>query len=102
MSVDNSNEYRLYPPEDTLQSNAANNNTKTTLLAGVEPTSDLSIKSALDTCKKSTKRNGSTYPTLEFEHEWDGWNHGMLALARTHDVSEVLDPDYIPQSNLDV
>ena len=46
--------------------------------------------------KKSIKRDPASYPTLQDQKHWNSWNRTMIAQARTHDVSEVFDRNYVP------
>ena len=59
---------------------------------------DTQGRSELDSFKRGIKRDGALYPTLRDDKNWDNWNRAMHAQARAHDVNEVLDPDYVPDT----
>ena len=46
--------------------------------------------------KKSIKREASAYPALKDEHFFDKIQRDLLITAKSHDVSEILDPSYSP------
>ncbi|HEY9301115.1 MAG TPA: hypothetical protein VIQ31_33095, partial [Phormidium sp.] len=56
-------------------------------------------KMELESFKRSIKRDATIYPTLREDKDWDNWNRAMLSLARTHDVSEIFDPKYVPTND---
>ena len=77
--------------------------------AGITPPSHLQSKSSVSTAKdpsvsfqKSIKRDVSLYPILKEDKQYDNWNRGTIALARTHDVEEVFDEKYTPTALDDV
>ena len=53
-------------------------------------------QSAVSEFKKSIKRDLASYPTLKDQKHWNSWNRAMIAQARTHNVSEVFDRNYVP------
>ena len=58
-----------------------------------------SIKQDLLRFKRGIKRDAAIYPTLRDDKNWDNWNRSIHAQARAHDVSEVLNPDYLPTNH---
>ena len=46
--------------------------------------------------KKSIKREASAYSVLKDEHLFDKFQRDLLITAKSHDVSEILDPSYSP------
>ena len=48
--------------------------------------------------KKGTKREISAYPSLKDERYFDGFKRSLYIVAKTHEFSEVLDPNYTPGS----
>ena len=53
-------------------------------------------RDAVSDFKKGAKRDVSLYPTLKDEKQWDNWNRTTKSLARTQDVIEVFDANFIP------
>jgi len=58
----------------------------------------IKTKSILD----SVKRDPNAYPELKDEKSYDPWIRGVQALAEMHQVSLVLDHDYVPQTLEDI
>ena len=48
--------------------------------------------------KKGIKREISAYPSLKDERDFDGFKRSLYIVAKTHECSEVLDPNYTPGS----
>jgi hypothetical protein len=48
----------------------------------------------LEVFKQGLKQDGALYPTFRNKRTWDNWHCSMMALARSHDVAEVLDGTY--------
>ena len=48
--------------------------------------------------KKGIKREISAYPSLKDERYFDGFKRTLYIVAKTHECSEVLDPNYTPGS----
>ena len=48
--------------------------------------------------KKGIKREISAYPSLKNERYFDGFKRSLHIVAKTHECSEVLDPNYTPGS----
>ena len=48
--------------------------------------------------KKGIKREITTYPSLKDERYFDGFKRSLFIVAKTHECSEVLDPNYTPGS----
>ena len=48
--------------------------------------------------KKGIKREISAYPSLKDERYFDGFKRSLLIVPKTHECSEVLDPNYTPGS----
>ena len=44
--------------------------------------------------KNSIKRDARIFTTLKDGKYWDTWHRDTIAIARTQDVVEVLNPDY--------
>ena len=50
--------------------------------------------------KKGIKREIAAYPSLKDERYFDGFKRSLFIVARTHECSDVLDPNYTPGSYL--
>ena len=48
--------------------------------------------------KKGIKREIAAYPSLKDERYFDGFKNSLFIVAKTHEFSEVLDPNYTPGS----
>ena len=48
--------------------------------------------------KKGMKREIAAYPSLKDERYFDGFKRSLFIVAKTHNCSEVLDPNYTPGS----
>ena len=48
--------------------------------------------------KKGIKREIAAYPSLKDERYFDGFKRSLLIVAKSHELSEVLDPNYTPGS----
>ena len=48
--------------------------------------------------KKGIKREIAAYPSLKDERHIDGFKRSLFVVAKTHECSEVLDPNYTPGS----
>ena len=48
--------------------------------------------------KKGIKREITAYPSLEDERYFDGFKRSLFIVAKTHESSDVLDPNYTPGS----
>ena len=48
--------------------------------------------------KKGIKRETTAYPSLKDERYFDGFKRSLFIVAKTHEYSEVLDPNYTPGS----
>ena len=48
--------------------------------------------------KKGIKREITAYPSLRDERYFDGFKRSLFIVAKTHECSEVLDPNYTPGS----
>ena len=48
--------------------------------------------------KKGIKREIAAYPSLKDERYFDGFKRSLFIVAKTHECSEVLDPNYSPGS----
>ena len=48
--------------------------------------------------KKGIKREIAAYPSLKDERYFDGLKRSLFIVAKTHEASEVLDPNYTPGS----
>ena len=64
------------------------------------PTSPVPMRSPmyleLASFKKSIKREASAYSTLKDERHFDKFQRDLFITAKSHDVSEILDPTYTP------
>jgi hypothetical protein len=59
------------------------------------------MQQQINAFKRGTKREVAVYHQLKDDKLWDSWNRMVLTLARTHDVSEVFDPEYQPKDTLE-
>ena len=50
----------------------------------------------LESFKKSIKRKASAYSTLKDERYFDKFKRDLFITAKSHDVSEILDPTFTP------
>ena len=48
--------------------------------------------------KKAIKREITAYPSLKDERYFDGFKRSLFIVAKTHECSEGLDPNYTPGS----
>ena len=48
--------------------------------------------------KKGIKRETTAYPSLKDERYFDGFKRSLFIVAKTHECSDVLDPNYTPGS----
>ena len=51
--------------------------------------------------KKSIKREASAYSILKDEHFFDKFQRDLFITAKSHDVSEILDPTFTPSPSPD-
>ena len=49
-----------------------------------------------ETFAKSIKKDPESYPMFKEARFWDTWNRELTSKAHLHDLSNVLDPDYVP------
>ena len=67
------------------------------------PTSPLPLRSPmhleLASFKKSIKREASAYSTLKYERYFDKFQRDLFITAKSHAVSEILDPTFTPGSS---
>ena len=71
--------------------------TPTTMVSTTTPT----VKSATpitlrDNFAKSIKKDPEAYPAFKEARFWDTWNRELHSKAHLHDLSNVLDPTYLP------
>ena len=66
----------------------------------IPPSSSVSMKSSIHTelasFEKSIKREASAYSVLKDECYFDKFQRGLLITAKSHDVTEILDPNFTP------
>ena len=63
------------------------------------PTSKTYAPTLVDTFRKGVKRDTTLYPTLKRPDKWDSFKREFYAIARSHNVHDILDPAYKPSSN---
>ena len=67
------------------------------------PSSSASIRSPihleLASFKKGIKREASAHSILKDEHYFDKFQRDLFITAKSHDVSEILDPTFMPGSS---
>jgi hypothetical protein len=61
---------------------------------GYDP--DAAIQKEIDNFKKGTKRDKSEYPEYKDERHWDSFELKVSAVARSHGLLDVIDPEYVP------
>jgi hypothetical protein len=83
-------EFRLTPAAIRPCSTGVNNVSNTTNGKQTNAVADF---------KKGIKRDAAVYPMLKDQKHWDAWNRSLITQASAHDVSEVLDPSYVPPRN---
>ena len=49
-----------------------------------------------DNFAKSIKKDPEAYPAFKEARFWDTWNWKLTSKAHLHDLSNVLDPNYVP------
>ena len=58
-------------------------------------TSDASIKPTMaEQFKKAMKRDVSSFDIFKHKKQFKKWHRNLLHTATTHDVEEILDPNY--------
>jgi hypothetical protein len=68
--------------------------------APVTPTS-LASQSPFDLFKRGIKRDFASFPTLKDDKQNDQWHRTFSNLARSQDISDVLDENYTPVTTAD-
>ena len=63
-----------------------------------KPTSYSPAALELMSFKKGIKREITAYPSLKDERYFDGFKRSLFIVAKTHECSDVLDPNYTPGS----
>jgi hypothetical protein len=63
---------------------------------GYDP--DAAIQKEIDNFKKGTNRDKSEYPEYKDERHWDSFELKVSAVARSHGLLDVIDPDYVPNT----
>ena len=53
----------------------------------------------LNDFRKGIKRDASLFTILKDPKQWDSWHRSTMAQARAQDVSEVLDPSFVPSQS---
>ena len=69
-------------------------------VSSIDGSQDYKQQQEIEVFKRSIKRDPTIYPSLREDSQWDSWNRNVLTLAKTHDVSEVFDPNYVPNDEL--
>ncbi|HET7637806.1 MAG TPA: hypothetical protein VFK47_03615, partial [Ktedonobacteraceae bacterium] len=64
----------------------------------IQPMASHTRTSLADSFTKGIKRDVSQYSNFKEDRFWDTWNRDLLAKGRTHGISDVFDPDYVPQT----
>jgi hypothetical protein len=85
---------------DNLNPNSNIGNLRPTISGTPTPFSH--ERSELEMFKRGTKRDITVYPTLRDDKTWDTWNRTVLTHARTHDISEVFNVDYVPTNDMSI
>ena len=60
------------------------------------------VKDPVAEFKRGIKRDIAYFTPLKEEKQWDTWQRTTIALARAQDVSEVLEPTYVPSTSEDI
>ena len=66
------------------------------LITSPRPSMRSPIYTELASFKKSIKREASSYSTLKDEEYFDKFQRDLFITAKSHDVSEILDPIFTP------
>ena len=67
-------------------------------ISSSEPTTYSPAALELMSFKKGIKREITAYPSLKDERYFDGFKRSLFIVAKTHECSDVLDPNYTPGS----
>jgi hypothetical protein len=67
-------------------------------LSAATISSSLSSQSPVDLFKRGIKRDFSAFPTFKDEKNNDQWHRTFTNVARAQDLSDVLNPQYVPQT----
>jgi hypothetical protein len=57
---------------------------------------DAAIQKEIDNFKKGTKRDKSEYPEYKDKRHWDSFKLKVSAVARSHGLLDVINPNYVP------
>lgn len=62
-------------------------------------TSKAKISDAISQFTRSIKRDPTLFPILKNQRNWDKFNRILIATAQAQDMSDVLNPDYLPTTS---
>ena len=65
-------------------------------------TAQLQPKDPTTSFKQSIKKDKTQYNLYKDEKFWDQWNQSFTITARSHDLAEILDPNYKPKTESDI
>ena len=60
------------------------------------------VKDPVAEFKRGIKRDITYFTPLKEEKQWDTWQHTTIALTCAQDVSEVLEPTYMPTTSEEI
>jgi hypothetical protein len=64
--------------------------------------SDMAVRDELTRFRNSIKRDMTEYNEIKDDRDFDNWQRSFLAMAACHQIKEVFDPDYTPNSSDEV
>ena len=74
----------------------------TTSARGATTQQNVRIVDPVAEFKKGTRRDASLYPNLKDNCHWNNWNRSVLAQAQAHDLKEVFNVNYVPETDKDI
>ena len=84
--------YRLDPTVDAESTSSHHSTPPSTT-----PTAP--VRDPLSSFKQTIKKDKTQYPFFKDEKYWDQWNQSFSITAKSHDLAEILDPDYVPTTD---
>ena len=65
-----------------------------------QPTTATTVTTSLrDSFARSIKKDPESYPAFKEARFWDTWNRELTSKAHLHEISDVLDPNFVPATN---
>jgi hypothetical protein len=54
------------------------------------------VRDPLSDYRRGVRRDPNAFTVLKEDKQWDSWQRGTIAQARAHDLSEILDSNFVP------